>query len=45
VEYSEPRDKLDAALIVSECVDSRLRGDLPDVMCELDIKKADDHVN
>lgn len=39
------RDKLDAALIASECVDSRLRDDLPGVMCKLDIKKAYDHVN
>ncbi|XP_059292426.1 secreted RxLR effector protein 78-like [Lycium ferocissimum] len=36
---------MDATLIASECVDSRLRGEHPGIMCKLDIEKAYDHVN
>ncbi|WMV59191.1 hypothetical protein MTR67_052576, partial [Solanum verrucosum] len=36
------RQITDSALIVGECVDSRLKGDEHGVMCKLDIKKAYD---
>jgi len=36
---------MDAALIASECIDTRIRGDVPGVMCKLDIEKAFDHLN
>jgi len=36
---------MDAALIASECIDTRIRGDVPGVMCKLDIEKAYDHLN
>ena len=32
-------------MIVSECVDSRLKTGVPGVMCKLDVEKAYDHVN
>ena len=35
---------MDATLIASECVDSRLKGVESGIMCKLDIKKAYDHV-
>lgn len=36
---------MDAALIASECVDTRLRGEEAGVMCKLDLEKAYDYVN
>lgn len=36
---------MDAALIAHECVDTRLRGMDPGVMCKLDIEKAYAHLN
>lgn len=36
---------MDAALVASECVDTRLRSSKPGVMCKLDIEKAFDHIN
>lgn len=36
---------MDVALIASECVNTRLKGDDPSIMCKLDIKKAYDHLN
>lgn len=36
---------MDVALIPNECVDTRLRGEMPGIMCKLDIEKAFDHVN
>lgn len=38
------RQIMDATLIASECVDSRLKGVESGIMCKLDIKKAYDHV-
>lgn len=39
------RQIIDAALIASGCVDSRIQWEDPSIMCKLDIEKAYDHVN
>lgn len=36
---------MDAALIVSKCIESRIKEGHPGLMCKLDIQKAYDHVN
>lgn len=36
---------MDAALLASECIDSRIRGGTTGLMCKLDIEKAYDHLN
>lgn len=43
--FIKGRQITDAALIASECVDSRMEGDEPGIMCKLDIEKVYDHVN
>ena len=39
------RQIMDAALIASECIDSRMKGGVAGLLCKLDIQKAYDHVN
>jgi hypothetical protein len=36
---------LDSVFIASECLDNRLKQGVPRVLCKLDVKKANDHVN
>ena len=43
--FIKGRQIIDAALIASEYVDTRVKGDDPGMMCKLDIEKAYDHVN
>ena len=43
--FIKGRQIMDAALIASECIDTRIREDVPGVMCKLDIVKAYDHLN
>lgn len=38
--FIKRRQIMDDVLIASECVDSRLKGSDPRVMCKLDIEKA-----
>lgn len=37
------KEGTDAASVASKCVDTKLKGSAPGVMCKLDIKKAFDH--
>lgn len=43
--FVKGRQIMDAALIASELIDTRIRDDAPEVMCKLDIEKAYDHHN
>lgn len=42
--FIKGRQIMDATLIAGECIDSRMKGGTPGIMCELDIQKAYDHV-
>ena len=43
--FIKERQITDVALIACECIDTRIRGDVPGVMCKLDIEKAYEHLN
>lgn len=41
--FVEGRQSLDSFLIASECIDNKLKSEITDVLCELDIEKAYDY--
>ena len=45
MKFIKGRQIMDATLIASECVDTRIRGEVAGLMCKLDFEKAIDHVN
>lgn len=43
--FIKGRQIMEVALITSEWIDTRIRGDVPVVMCKLDTEKAYGHLN
>lgn len=43
--FIQGRQIQDTSLITRDCVNSRLKGETPGIMCKIDIEKAYDHVN
>jgi hypothetical protein len=43
--FIKGRQILDSILFANECINSRLRSEVPGVLCKLDIEKTFDHVN
>jgi hypothetical protein len=43
--FVQGRQITDWVLVANECLDTRLKEDLPGVMCKLDVEKVYDHVN
>lgn len=43
--FLKGRSILNGALCTNECIDTRIRDDIPEVICKIDIEKAYDHLS